>query len=457
MVRTVIVTGLFALLACSALAVDATPTAIDTLIQQLGSDDFGERELAEASLSKLGREADPALMAALKSDDAETRERSANAVNALHWRVGSEEAELWLGKFGAILGTERPGAAVPSFPVCKLGGEDRPQTSEETAALEWLSRVQEADGHWDSKKFGAQSNGDIAQTALAVLAFLGQGQSEKSGPNKDNIKRALEWLRTQQRADGAFVAAQRPVDAFTHTLAGMVMAEGAGSGRIRETIESAELAVKFTVAALQSNVDGTLTGFSRNADAAKADLLSTLFALLQLSSAKSCGMKVPQTSFDGASQFIRTCVAPDGIGYAFEPGQWPSAKATLAGCLCLQMLGSPRNELEKSVRRAVQNYTPTAGKSDSDPVFNYIGTLAAFHLGNVDAWAENAPLWTTWSDTLRSTVGKSMCKDGDAAGSWNPSGVWGSGGRVLTTALNAVCFEIHFRYRAANPANLVDE
>ena len=46
-------------------------------VQQLGSDDFAEREAAEKELRKLGSKAEPAIKAGLKSDDPEIRTRCA--------------------------------------------------------------------------------------------------------------------------------------------------------------------------------------------------------------------------------------------------------------------------------------------------------------------------------------------------------------------------------------------
>src|SRR6185295_4395373 len=52
------------------------------------------------------------------------------------------------------------------------------------AALKWLAYHQEADGHWDAKKYAAGEKVDTAVTGLALLAFLGAGHSEKVGEYK---------------------------------------------------------------------------------------------------------------------------------------------------------------------------------------------------------------------------------------------------------------------------------
>jgi len=61
--------------------------------------------------------------------------------------------------------------------VKRHGGSKATETAVD-AALRWLAYHQEADGHWDSMKFGAAKKCDTAMTGLAELAFLGAGHSE---------------------------------------------------------------------------------------------------------------------------------------------------------------------------------------------------------------------------------------------------------------------------------------
>jgi hypothetical protein len=61
--------------------------------------------------------------------------------------------------------------------------------------LRWLASHQEADGHWDSIKFGGKnSNHDVALTSLAILAFFGGGNSENRGVFKKNVRLAIKWI-----------------------------------------------------------------------------------------------------------------------------------------------------------------------------------------------------------------------------------------------------------------------
>jgi hypothetical protein len=74
----------------------STPTAIPALVEQLGSEQFAEREAAAAAIMKLGAPALPALQAALKSESAEVRERAAGLLAKI--RRVTESAEKLVAK-----------------------------------------------------------------------------------------------------------------------------------------------------------------------------------------------------------------------------------------------------------------------------------------------------------------------------------------------------------------------
>ena len=98
----------------------------------------------------------------------------------------------------------------------QFGGNDQSERAVE-ASLRWLASVQNRNGSWEAKAFGAgqvkvDENGvdrdyagrdaDSGVTALAILAFLGAGYTHEEGQYSDNVDRALHWLVSQQRPDG---------------------------------------------------------------------------------------------------------------------------------------------------------------------------------------------------------------------------------------------------------------
>jgi hypothetical protein len=71
-------------------AADADATRVDRLIQQLGSDQFAQREAASRALEAIGAPAFAALRDALGSDDAEVRRRAENLVERLRPRLHAQ-------------------------------------------------------------------------------------------------------------------------------------------------------------------------------------------------------------------------------------------------------------------------------------------------------------------------------------------------------------------------------
>ncbi len=70
------------------------------------------------------------------------------------------------------------------------------------------------------------------------------------------------------------------------------------------------------------------------------------------------------------------------------------------------------------------------------------GTYAVFA-----ACGRRDPRWKAWNTSLQeSLLGSQRKKGKDEAGGWDPIGEWGiTGGRVYSTALNALTLEVYYR------------
>ena len=352
------------------------------------------------------------------------------------------------GSFGSRTGSGR------KFMVPRHGGSRATEGSVEKA-LSWLALHQEADGHWDAKKFDSNEKTDTAITGMSLLAFLGAGHTEKIGRYKDNVKRATAWLRSKQNADGLIFD---PTDAgahrgigYPHAIAGMAMAEAAGMGRNPETILAAQKAIDYTTK--HQDGDGyDRRGFRYNAKQA-GDLSVTGWFTMQLKSAKVAGLKVDTQAFEGVIKFLDS-VEMKGAGgdkgygsasvYKYTPSDAAESRAhrlTAIGNLCRQFMGWKKEDLQASVSWFVEKggLPSTWGPDKTDLYYWYYGTLCTFQQGG--------DVWKNWNEAMKKTFVENQRQGGDENGSWDPVGDYSTEwGRVGQTALSCLCLEVYYRY-----------
>jgi hypothetical protein len=332
--------------------------------------------------------------------------------------------------------------------VARFGGSKATESAVE-AALAWLARHQEAEGHWDSKKYGSLWRYDVGMTGLAMLAFLGAGYTHKAGKYRDNVRRAQEWLVKQQAANGDIGG-----HGYHHSIAGLALAEAFGMTKDQALHEAAQKAVDYSVNIHQVPYSGW-----RYKAKMPGDMSVSGWFVMQLKSAKVAGLKVDGIGFQGAQNFVDKCTTADGwTGYT---GQCRFRQSTTAvGMLCRQFLGAPNTDpmlkaglghvsasLPEWNGNAVKGGGGAAGNArDTTFYYWYYGTLAVFQMGGDE--------WKSWNGALKKTLLPNQRKGGpldgslnDVDGSWDPLGrLDHKGGRVYTTALGALCLEVYYRY-----------
>ncbi len=335
--------------------------------------------------------------------------------------------------------------------------------------LDWLARNQEADGHWDNQKHDGKNQNaalqndeaDMAVTGFAILAFLGAGHTEKVGKYKDNVLKAVAWLKAKQNPNGSYLASN-----YGHAIALMAMAEAAGMARVPDTIESAQKAVDCTVGAkVKGDTSSDRGGWgyapTQLRDTQHGDMSNSGWAMMSLKSAKVANLHVPFEAIEGCHSYLDACeigkvkgdsytgmmfgYAPDPANKGKEPGR---AICNSIGCLGRLFFGTPANEVENGA----QNMIKVAGLPGGEKAnaFNalglyymYYGTLVTFQVGG--------DTWKTWNESLKATLPPLQVKGGADDGSWNPQGSFSERwGRVGQTALSILCMEVYYRYQRLN-------
>lgn len=330
--------------------------------------------------------------------------------------------------------------------------------------LEWLKKHQGSDGRWDCDGFmsncsgktsesakcdgGGESWCDVGVTGLALLAFLGAGNTTSIGDYKDVVNRGVQYLRNVQTEDGCFGTKDGHY-MYNHAIAALAMTEAyALSNYFPLLKESAQKGTNFLIEG--QNPGKAWRYAARDGD---NDTSVTGWCVMALKSAKVAGLNVPATSFEGAKTFLNL-VTNDYHRAGYREDN-PGAGTGIDGFLTTESLTAvamtarvfmgtePTNAHltggASLLRAQKPNWGQDQGKSVIDYYYWYYGTLAMFQMGGQH--------WTDWNEQLKTAIVPHQEQGGCKDGSWPINSRWGNrGGRVYTTALNVLSLEIYYRY-----------
>ena len=366
------------------------------------------------------------------------------------------------GKFGGRFGRKRQSGAG--------GGSGTEQALKD--ALEWLKNHQSPDGYWDSDGFSGncgeigsgvcdgpgQETHDVGVTGLALLAFMGDGNTTSRGPYKDVVKSGINWLKQQQDYDTGLIGEDTTHDyIYDHAIATLAVCEAYYFGKSPLLKGMAQKAINFIHRA--RNPYGAwryeVPPIGDN------DTSVTGWMIFALASAKDAGLTVDEEALQGGLDWIDEVTDIDGrIGYdrphsgsSRTPANelWPRDKGealTAVGLLCRVFLGQDPDKTIVNGEKIMQRHADVIASKPPewdvdgygcDMYYWYYGTYAMFQMGG-DSWKK-------WNVAMKEAVVSNQETQGDEKGSWDPVGPWGySGGRVYSTALMTLCIEVYYRY-----------
>ena len=123
------------------------------------------------------------------------------------------------------------------------------------AGLEFLAHQQRSDGSWSLKgpyRDGAYNENAEAATAMALLAFQGNGNTPHSGRYKKNVELGVKYLLNVQGPDGNFYQGNRQEWLYTQGQCTIAICELYGMTKDSHLRLPAERAVKFCIEAQDS-------------------------------------------------------------------------------------------------------------------------------------------------------------------------------------------------------------
>jgi hypothetical protein len=316
--------------------------------------------------------------------------------------------------------------------------------------LSWLAKAQSSDGRWDADRHGAGiersidgrdrrgagSRSDHGVTGLALLAFLGAGNTHQSGVHADTVSRGITFLVERQSSNGSLAGeAEFFAALYCHGMATIALAETVamtGDETLREPLRRA---IGYTL-----SMQNRSTGGWRYAAGDTGDTSQLGWQVMALRSSRLAGVGGGEQAEGRAWRFLdRVSSGQFGGIAAYRPGERPSYAMTAEACLCRMLLGmDPKDPAAGEAMEFLAHSPPDA--SQPDAYSWYYATLASFHVGGLQ--------WERWNSRMQAAVLSLQRQDaGPHRGSWDPDPVWGGhGGRVYSTSLSVMMLEVYYRY-----------
>lgn len=333
--------------------------------------------------------------------------------------------------------------------VEKEGGNEHSEAAVR-AALDWLARHQLEDGHWSFAHgehpdchgqcdHSGHVDSKFAATAIALLPFLGTGETHLKGQYRENVRRGLDFLIESIKTEGRTGSLWDPQgNMYGHGLASIVLCEAYAMSHDAKLRRSAQSVLDFIVEAQDKQGGGW-----RYQPGMPGDTSVLGWQLMALKSGHLADLRVPGLTFRRATLFLNHVAAEDGAAYGYANSEAGRPATTAIGLLCRMYLGWGRTN--RTLRRGIQGLEKQGPSIDrqansSNLYYNYYATQVMHHWGGAS--------WKKWNTTMRDFLIETQAKQGHATGSWHFEGDHGSrsGGRLYCTAMSAMILEVYYRH-----------
>lgn len=337
-----------------------------------------------------------------------------------------------------VLGDRGSRVDSPGGTLAREGATTKTEASVDRG-LRWLLAHQQKTGAWRFDMAGEPCNGQCrnpgsvttttAATALALLAFLGAGQTPRDGEYQNAVTRGFYYLSSRA----------------TQTNGGLNLCEGTMYGQGLSAIafceayamtgdellkDYAQRSIRYIVYAQDPKGGGW-----RYMPGEPGDITVTGWQILALKSAEMAGLTVPSPTWEAAVRFLNSVQADGGAQYGYMD---PKPKQTTTSIGLLSRMYTGWLPTDAPLRRGV---TLLAGwkPSKTDMYYNFYATQVMHHWGGSE--------WDRWNRSMRDFLIQTQSNQGHEAGSWHFDGGHGDrGGRLYNTAINLLTLEVYYRY-----------
>ncbi len=220
----------------------------------------------------------------------------------------------------------RGGGSMKSQLLEKFGGNAASEKSV-ALALQWIAAHQGPRGGWsfahsgvcrgECKNDGELANATNGATALALLPFLGAGQTHLEGNYKSTVYNGLNYLIKQMKVTKGDLPQgswhEPGGSMYSHGLASIVVCEAYAMTRDPDLLQPAQMALNFIVTAQDPRGGGWRYNPKQAGDTSVVG-----WQLMALKSGMMGNLKVPYETFGKANSFLDSISVNSGAYYGYD-------------------------------------------------------------------------------------------------------------------------------------------
>jgi hypothetical protein len=289
------------------------------------------------------------------------------------------------------------------------------------------------------------SQGNVAITSLAALAFLSGGHHPSRGQLGGVVERALQYVLRQSSAAGLLhypeTSLRGPM--YNHGFGTLFLAEAYGTISRREVAANVRDKLGRAVRLLLETQNHEGGWRYQPEQVEQADLSVTVAQVMALRAARDVGLDVPKANIERCAAFLRRCqLLPEG-GYRYMPQTGtPSFPLTAAGLIGLHCCGVYEGPEIKAGRAYLQGFLPSKRPTPTvNPDYylygHYYAALAVRQAGGQD--------WKKWYAAIRNELCQlSRPVDSDFPNRRQRDGSWADAkfGTAYATALACIILQL---------------
>ncbi|MHC4942462.1 MAG: zf-HC2 domain-containing protein [Planctomycetota bacterium] len=318
------------------------------------------------------------------------------------------------------------------------GGDDRTDYAV-GRGLKWLRHQQEEDGSWDPGGLhGGDPGARVGVTALAIAAFLSEGNTLEKGRYATAVGDGIRYLKANQDSEGLFgrMEGAPGVSLFNHSTAVFALAEhfilsrGAEEEALRRGIES-----------LIDQTSRTVPDEARPA----MDAYSETWTAMALRTCAMTGIHL-----DGLGE--AALAAEDRVALLAENEPWrsfPRAASVPTPPIYTATEGALVALFDEKETAQRIDELPLPDRSRPETLFTLLENpdfrepSFLFFIGTA-LCEDRDPFWDPWNKKVKEILLEIQQTDGAwlADGDWP----WIDGGDVYTTVLHLLTLQVYYRY-----------